>query len=138
MAEITFSQVLTKQKLLIEALTKKAHMQSTKKEEKTSAINSDGASWSTIVEEGKPVNAAGFGATTSTIRAMTSGAGWCQHWSYFMKGAEGDRSNKTVLANGRSAPKSNEINVGSIAKALSLTALLQSHIREDALISHET
>ncbi|GKG33018.1 hypothetical protein Tco_0430528, partial [Tanacetum coccineum] len=35
----------------------------------------DGASWSTIVEEGESVDAAGSGATTSLIRAMTSGAG---------------------------------------------------------------
>ncbi|GJV54456.1 hypothetical protein Tco_1450197 [Tanacetum coccineum] len=35
----------------------------------------DGASWSTIVEEGEPVDAAGSGATTSVIGAMTSGAG---------------------------------------------------------------
>ncbi|GJZ40114.1 hypothetical protein Tco_0586677, partial [Tanacetum coccineum] len=32
----------------------------------------DGASWSTVVEEGEPVDATGFEATTSTIRAMTS------------------------------------------------------------------
>ncbi|GKG32634.1 hypothetical protein Tco_0430144 [Tanacetum coccineum] len=36
---------------------------------------SDGASWSTVVEEGEPIDAAGSGATTLTIRAMTSGAG---------------------------------------------------------------
>ncbi|GJS35014.1 hypothetical protein Tco_0533396 [Tanacetum coccineum] len=36
---------------------------------------SDGASWSTVVEEGEPVDAAGSGATTSAIRAMTSGLG---------------------------------------------------------------
>ncbi|GJY28704.1 hypothetical protein Tco_0404471 [Tanacetum coccineum] len=35
----------------------------------------DGASWSTVVEEGEPVDAAGSRATTSAIRAMTSGAG---------------------------------------------------------------
>ncbi|GJW92877.1 hypothetical protein Tco_0172549 [Tanacetum coccineum] len=35
----------------------------------------DGASWSTVVEEGEPVNTARTGATTSSIRAMTSGAG---------------------------------------------------------------
>ncbi|GKD19349.1 hypothetical protein Tco_1208507, partial [Tanacetum coccineum] len=35
----------------------------------------DGASWSTIFKEGEPVDAAGSGATTSTIGAMTSGAG---------------------------------------------------------------
>ncbi|GKD65650.1 hypothetical protein Tco_1307758 [Tanacetum coccineum] len=35
----------------------------------------DDASWSTFVEEGEPVNAAGSGATTLAIRAMTSGAG---------------------------------------------------------------
>ncbi|GKG33009.1 hypothetical protein Tco_0430519, partial [Tanacetum coccineum] len=35
----------------------------------------DSASWSTVVEEGEPVDAAGFGATTSAIGAMTSGAG---------------------------------------------------------------
>nr|GFB64354.1 hypothetical protein [Tanacetum cinerariifolium] len=34
-----------------------------------------GASWSTVVEEGKLVDAAGFGATTSAIGAMTSMAG---------------------------------------------------------------
>ncbi|GKA47907.1 hypothetical protein Tco_0740865 [Tanacetum coccineum] len=34
-----------------------------------------GASWSTVVEEGEPVNAAGSGATTLAIRAMTSRAG---------------------------------------------------------------
>ncbi|GJS62583.1 hypothetical protein Tco_0657367 [Tanacetum coccineum] len=34
-----------------------------------------GASWSTVVEEGKPVDTAGSGATTSAIRVMTSGAG---------------------------------------------------------------
>ncbi|GJS50388.1 hypothetical protein Tco_0600509 [Tanacetum coccineum] len=41
---------------------------------------SDGASWSPIIEEGEPVDTAGSGATTSTIRAMNSGAG-----SHFMK-----------------------------------------------------
>ncbi|GKE67282.1 hypothetical protein Tco_1521443, partial [Tanacetum coccineum] len=35
----------------------------------------DGAFWSTVVEEGEPVDAAGSGATTLAIRAMTSGAG---------------------------------------------------------------
>ncbi|GKD22826.1 hypothetical protein Tco_1224529 [Tanacetum coccineum] len=35
----------------------------------------DGASWSTVVEEGEPVDEAGSGATTSAIGAMTSGAG---------------------------------------------------------------
>ncbi|GJY03086.1 hypothetical protein Tco_0361238 [Tanacetum coccineum] len=35
----------------------------------------DGASWSTVVEEGEPVDAAGSGATTSAIGAMTLGAG---------------------------------------------------------------
>nr|GEV49755.1 putative ribonuclease H-like domain-containing protein [Tanacetum cinerariifolium] len=39
----------------------------------------DGASWSSVVEEGEPVDAAGSGATTSAIGAMTSGAG-----SHFM------------------------------------------------------
>ncbi|GKG24376.1 hypothetical protein Tco_0395004, partial [Tanacetum coccineum] len=34
----------------------------------------DGASWPTVVEEGKPVDAAGSGATTLAIGAMTSGA----------------------------------------------------------------
>ncbi|GKE95171.1 hypothetical protein Tco_1580026, partial [Tanacetum coccineum] len=34
----------------------------------------DGASWSTVVEEGEPVDVAGSGATTSAIGAMTSGA----------------------------------------------------------------
>ncbi|GKE69222.1 hypothetical protein Tco_1527294, partial [Tanacetum coccineum] len=34
----------------------------------------DGASWSTVVEEGEPVDTAGSGATTSVIRAMTAGA----------------------------------------------------------------
>nr|GFD34544.1 hypothetical protein [Tanacetum cinerariifolium] len=33
------------------------------------------ASWSIVVEEGEPVDAAGFGATTSAIREMTLGAG---------------------------------------------------------------
>ncbi|GKE15822.1 hypothetical protein Tco_1423399, partial [Tanacetum coccineum] len=33
----------------------------------------DGAYWSTVVEEGELVNAAGSGATTSAIGAMTSG-----------------------------------------------------------------
>ncbi|GJZ15956.1 hypothetical protein Tco_0551633 [Tanacetum coccineum] len=35
----------------------------------------DGASWSTVAKEGEPVDAAGAVATTSAIRAMTSGAG---------------------------------------------------------------
>ncbi|GJS91425.1 reverse transcriptase domain-containing protein [Tanacetum coccineum] len=35
----------------------------------------DGASWSTVVEEGELVDSAGSGATTSAIGAMTSGAG---------------------------------------------------------------
>nr|GEX97534.1 reverse transcriptase domain-containing protein [Tanacetum cinerariifolium] len=35
----------------------------------------DGASWSTVVEEGEPVDAAGSRATTSAIGVMTSGAG---------------------------------------------------------------
>nr|GEW18425.1 hypothetical protein [Tanacetum cinerariifolium] len=35
----------------------------------------DGVSWSTIVEEDELVDAAGSGATTSAIGAMTSGAG---------------------------------------------------------------
>nr|GFD20609.1 hypothetical protein [Tanacetum cinerariifolium] len=35
----------------------------------------DGASWSTVVEEGEPVDAAGFRATTLAIEAITSGAG---------------------------------------------------------------
>ncbi|GKF74102.1 hypothetical protein Tco_0220434 [Tanacetum coccineum] len=35
----------------------------------------DGASWSTIVEEGEPVNAAGSRTTTLVIGVMTSGAG---------------------------------------------------------------
>ncbi|GKG32835.1 hypothetical protein Tco_0430345, partial [Tanacetum coccineum] len=35
----------------------------------------DGASWSTVVEEGEPVDAACSGATTSAIGVMTSGAG---------------------------------------------------------------
>nr|GEU52493.1 retrovirus-related Pol polyprotein from transposon TNT 1-94 [Tanacetum cinerariifolium] len=34
----------------------------------------DGASWSTVVEEGELVDSAGSGATASVIRAMTSGA----------------------------------------------------------------
>nr|GFC57068.1 hypothetical protein [Tanacetum cinerariifolium] len=34
-----------------------------------------GASWSTVVEEGEPVDSTDFGAITSWIRAMTSGAG---------------------------------------------------------------
>ncbi|GKF48925.1 hypothetical protein Tco_0142176, partial [Tanacetum coccineum] len=37
----------------------------------------DGVSWSTIVEEGESVDAAGSGATTSVIGAMTSGATLC-------------------------------------------------------------
>ncbi|GKA94028.1 retrovirus-related pol polyprotein from transposon TNT 1-94 [Tanacetum coccineum] len=35
----------------------------------------DGASWSTVVKEGEPVDTVETGATTSSIRAMTSGAG---------------------------------------------------------------
>ncbi|GJU92144.1 hypothetical protein Tco_1304567 [Tanacetum coccineum] len=35
----------------------------------------DGASWLTVVEEGEPIDAAGTGATTSAIRAITLGAG---------------------------------------------------------------
>ncbi|GJU87051.1 hypothetical protein Tco_1294597 [Tanacetum coccineum] len=35
----------------------------------------DGASWSTVVEEGEPVDATGFRSTTLAIRAMTSGVG---------------------------------------------------------------
>nr|GFC78155.1 hypothetical protein [Tanacetum cinerariifolium] len=35
----------------------------------------DGASWSTVVEEGELVDAAGSRATTSAIEAMTVGAG---------------------------------------------------------------
>nr|GFA30226.1 hypothetical protein [Tanacetum cinerariifolium] len=35
----------------------------------------DGTSWSTVVEEGKPVDSAGSGATTLAIRAMTSWVG---------------------------------------------------------------
>nr|GEZ58210.1 hypothetical protein [Tanacetum cinerariifolium]GFA18912.1 hypothetical protein [Tanacetum cinerariifolium] len=35
----------------------------------------DGASWSTVVEEGEPVDSAGSGAITSAIEAITSGAG---------------------------------------------------------------
>ncbi|GJZ70344.1 hypothetical protein Tco_0633894, partial [Tanacetum coccineum] len=35
----------------------------------------DGASWSIVVEEGEPVDAAGSGATTLAIGAMTLGAG---------------------------------------------------------------
>nr|GFC39918.1 hypothetical protein [Tanacetum cinerariifolium] len=35
----------------------------------------DGVSWSTVVEEGELVDSAGFGATTSSIGAMTSRAG---------------------------------------------------------------
>ncbi|GKB80704.1 hypothetical protein Tco_0947599 [Tanacetum coccineum] len=34
----------------------------------------DGASWSTVVVEGKSVDATGSGATTSAIGAMTLGA----------------------------------------------------------------
>ncbi|GKA46580.1 hypothetical protein Tco_0739463, partial [Tanacetum coccineum] len=34
-----------------------------------------GASWSTVVEEGEPVDTADTGATTSSIGATTSGAG---------------------------------------------------------------
>ncbi|GKG29908.1 hypothetical protein Tco_0419806, partial [Tanacetum coccineum] len=35
----------------------------------------DGASWSTVVEEGEIVDTAGTGAITSSFRVMTSGAG---------------------------------------------------------------
>ncbi|GKC64277.1 hypothetical protein Tco_1096875, partial [Tanacetum coccineum] len=35
----------------------------------------DGASWSTIVEEGEPIDSAGAGASTAAFGAMTSGAG---------------------------------------------------------------
>ncbi|GKC88486.1 hypothetical protein Tco_1149135, partial [Tanacetum coccineum] len=35
----------------------------------------DGASWLTVVEDGKPADTARTGATTSSIGAMTSGAG---------------------------------------------------------------
>ncbi|GJT66575.1 hypothetical protein Tco_1018055 [Tanacetum coccineum] len=35
----------------------------------------DGASWSTFVEEGEPIDTAGTRSTTLAIRAMTSGAG---------------------------------------------------------------
>ncbi|GKF03735.1 hypothetical protein Tco_0030658 [Tanacetum coccineum] len=35
----------------------------------------DGASWSTVVEEGELVDSAGSGAITSAIGAMTSGTG---------------------------------------------------------------
>ncbi|GKF16274.1 hypothetical protein Tco_0061192 [Tanacetum coccineum] len=47
----------------------------------------DGASWSIVVEEGEPVDAAGSGATTSAIGAMTSGAGrsTLHGGSHFMK-----------------------------------------------------
>nr|GFA67798.1 hypothetical protein [Tanacetum cinerariifolium] len=34
----------------------------------------DGASWSIVVEEGEPVNAASSGATTLAFRAITLGA----------------------------------------------------------------
>ncbi|GKE09737.1 hypothetical protein Tco_1413288, partial [Tanacetum coccineum] len=43
-----------------------------------------GASWSTVVEEGEPVKTAGYGATTSAIRAMTSGAGRSTHGGGFL------------------------------------------------------
>ncbi|GKF83629.1 hypothetical protein Tco_0248527, partial [Tanacetum coccineum] len=33
----------------------------------------DGASWSTTVEEGEPVDAAGSGATTSAVGAIMEG-----------------------------------------------------------------
>ncbi|GJR41027.1 hypothetical protein Tco_1216711 [Tanacetum coccineum] len=42
---------------------------------KVSELLAEGASWSTVVEEGKPVEEAGSGATASTIGAITSGAG---------------------------------------------------------------
>ncbi|GJS64276.1 hypothetical protein Tco_0678840 [Tanacetum coccineum] len=35
----------------------------------------DGASWSTVVEEGEPVDTTGTGETTSSIGEMTLGAG---------------------------------------------------------------
>ncbi|GJV23364.1 hypothetical protein Tco_1376059 [Tanacetum coccineum] len=35
----------------------------------------DGASWSTVIEEDEPIDAAGSRATTSAVGAMTSGAG---------------------------------------------------------------
>ncbi|GJS29110.1 hypothetical protein Tco_0489730 [Tanacetum coccineum] len=38
-------------------------------------VSGDGASWSTVVEEGEPVDTAGTGAATSSIRATTLGAG---------------------------------------------------------------
>ncbi|GKA87771.1 hypothetical protein Tco_0809535 [Tanacetum coccineum] len=42
----------------------------------------DGASWSTVVEEGEPVDTTGTGAATSLIGATTSGAGVDQpRWS---------------------------------------------------------
>ncbi|GJR19992.1 hypothetical protein Tco_0968519 [Tanacetum coccineum] len=43
--------------------------------QRTDRYSCDGASWSTIVEEGEPVDKTGSRATTSTIGAMTSGAG---------------------------------------------------------------
>ncbi|GKC79966.1 hypothetical protein Tco_1130740 [Tanacetum coccineum] len=42
---------------------------------KNRSLFSDGASWSTIVEEGESVDIAGSGATTSAIGAMNSGVG---------------------------------------------------------------
>ncbi|GJY99009.1 putative ribonuclease H-like domain-containing protein [Tanacetum coccineum] len=42
---------------------------------KNGSLLCEGSSWSTVVEEGEPVDAAGSGATTSEIRAITSGAG---------------------------------------------------------------
>nr|GEX25875.1 hypothetical protein [Tanacetum cinerariifolium] len=42
---------------------------------KVCELLADGASWSTVVEEGEPVHAASSGATTSAIGAMTSRAG---------------------------------------------------------------
>nr|GFA91367.1 hypothetical protein [Tanacetum cinerariifolium] len=40
-----------------------------------SVLLGDDASWSTIIVEGEPVDAAGSGATTLAIGAMTSGVG---------------------------------------------------------------
>nr|GEX56184.1 hypothetical protein [Tanacetum cinerariifolium] len=42
---------------------------------KVQELLGDGASWSTVVEEGEPVDAAGSGATTLAIRVIASGAG---------------------------------------------------------------
>ncbi|GKF74465.1 hypothetical protein Tco_0220797, partial [Tanacetum coccineum] len=51
----------------------------------------DGASWSTVVEEGKPVDATGSGATTSAIRAMISvvGRSTLDGGSHFIKYGSG-------------------------------------------------